>query len=307
MTQLVIDTDHLTKFYGEKRGIADIDLNVNRGEVYGFLGPNGAGKSTTIRVLMGLLKPTSGSARLFGLDVAEHGLAIRREIGYLPGEFSLYDKLTGRQYLTFAASLRRINARKRIDELSERVGAQLDEPIRSLSTGNKQKIGLIQALMHDPLLLILDEPTSGLDPLVQYEFYELLKEAKDRGATVFLSSHILPEVERSCDRVGIIRNGLLIEVTDVADVKKKAFRRLEIEFVKEPPAGVFDGVAGVTKVDLKGNILTCEVHGSLEDVMALASRFEIENVITHEPDLEEIFLKYYGDVSEAVKAEGSGT
>lgn len=293
MDASIIRTSHLTKSYGKARGIVDLDLAVQPGEVFGYLGPNGAGKTTTIRTLLDFIRPNAGSATVFGLDTHRESLAIRGRVGYLPGELSLYEGMTGREFLRYMANLRGGVAWSRVEELAGRLAANLAQPIRILSHGNKQKLGLIQAFMHQPELLILDEPTQGLDPLVQHEFYRLIAEARAAGRTVFLSSHVLPEVERTCDRVGIIREGVLVAVEDVASLKAKALRRLEIRFAAPPPLAAFAGLPGVRDLRIESSSLHSQVAGSLDAMIKAAARFEVLDVISTEPSLEEIFLTYY--------------
>jgi ABC-2 type transport system ATP-binding protein len=295
MTDIIIHTDHLTKFYGKARGVVDLDVAVRRGEIFGYLGPNGAGKTTTIRTLLDFIRPTAGSATVFGLDSRRESLQIRRRAGYLPGELALYEGMTGRDFLRYAASLRGGTDWRYVEALAGRLGASLTQPIRTLSHGNKQKLGLIQAFMHKPELLILDEPTVGLDPLVQQEFYRLLAEVKAEGRTVFLSSHVLPEVEKTCDRVGIIREGRLAAVEEVASLKAKALRRLEIRFAGPVPAAAFEGLPGVrdVRVEATPGTLHCTVAGALDAVVKAAAQFEVVDLLSHEPGLEEIFLAYY--------------
>lgn len=293
MDASIIRTSHLTKSYGKARGIVDLDLAVRPGEVFGYLGPNGAGKTTTIRTLLDFIRPNTGSASVFGLDTHRASLAIRGRVGYLPGELSLYEGMTGREFLRYMANLRGGVAWSGVEKLAERLAANLAQPIRILSHGNKQKLGLIQAFMHQPELLILDEPTQGLDPLVQHEFYRLIAEARAAGRTVFLSSHVLPEVERTCDRVGIIREGVLVAVEDVASLKAKALRRLEIRFAAPPPLAAFEGLPGVRDLRIENSSLHSQVAGSLDAMIKAAARFEVLDVISTEPSLEEIFLTYY--------------
>src|SRR6516164_4167913 len=232
--EAAIQTQGLTKDYGASRGVFELDLEVRTGEILGFIGPNGAGKSTTMRVLLGLAQPTSGTARLLGRDMASEGLAIRTHTGYLAGDFGLYDQMTGGAILDYFSRLRGGVPAGRIAELADRFDAQLDRRVRELSTGNKQKLGLIQAFMHDPDLFILDEPIAGLDPLVQRNFHDLLGELRELGRTVMLSSHTLSEVDRVADRVAILRAGRLAAVDELARLKAQAVRRWEIEFA-EPP------------------------------------------------------------------------
>ncbi len=291
MSEGIIHTEALTKSYGKNRGVIDVSLDVRPGEVFGFLGPNGAGKTTTIRTLLDFIRPNSGVAQIFGLDVHEQSKEIRRRIGYLPGDLALYEKLKGAEMLRYMGNLRGGVEWDHVRELAERLHSDLSRPIRTLSQGNRQKIGLIQALMHKPELLILDEPTNGLDPLIQQVFYRLISEVE--GQTVFLSSHNLPEVERVCDRVGIIREGRLIAVEEVAALKSRALRQLEIHFAAPVPESAFANVAGVSDLAVEQNVLRCSVKGTLDAVIKAASKFEVVNVISHELSLEEIFLAYY--------------
>ncbi|MBI2874795.1 MAG: ABC transporter ATP-binding protein [Firmicutes bacterium] len=293
--EAVIRTHKLTKWYGKHRGVIELDLEVRQGEVLGYLGPNGAGKTTTIRLLLDFLRPTAGRAEVFGLDPRRDSIEIRRRTGYLPGELALYGNLTGQEFLRYAARLRGGVDWDFTHGWAERLKADLSRPIRTLSHGNKQKIGLIQAFMHRPSLLILDEPSSGLDPLIQHEFYRMVAEAKAEGRTVLLSSHNLPEVERVCDRVGIIRDGRLLTVEGVASLKERSLRRLEIHFASAPNSGVLAGVSGVQDVEVAdGGILRCTVRGSLDPLVKALARFEVINLVSHEPTLEEVFMAYYG-------------
>ena len=298
---MIIQIENLTKFYGTARGIIDMSLTVNEGEVFGFLGPNGAGKSTTIRTLLDLIRPTRGHALIFGLDSHDDKLAIHRRVGLLPGDLALYPKLTGAQNLHYLANLRGGVDWTFVKELAERLDADLSRRVKDYSSGNRQKIGLIQALMHKPELLILDEPTSGLDPLIQQTFYKLVKEAQAGGQTVFLSSHVLPEVERICDRVGIIREGRLVTVEKVADMKARALRRLEIVFEGDVPAEHFRTVPGVRDVMVHDNHLICTIAGSMDALVKAAAQHTVTNLISREPNLEEIFLTYYGKEGEDVE------
>ncbi len=288
-----IHTEDLTKFYGKQRGVLNVNLDIQQGEVFGYLGPNGAGKTTTIRLLMDFIHPSRGRATIFGLDTRQNSLEIRGRIGYLPGELALYDKLTGAELLRYASYLRGGVDWKYVEELAIQLDYDLSQRIRSLSHGNKQKLGLIQAFMHKPELLILDEPTIGLDPLMQQEFYRLIAEVKGEGRTVFLSSHIMPEVERVCDRVGIIREGQLIAVEKVEALKARALRRLEIHFATPVPQETFTDITGVRDVSVQNSVLSCTVVGALDALVKAAAQFNVINIISHEPSLEEIFLAYY--------------
>ncbi|HKZ75720.1 MAG TPA: ABC transporter ATP-binding protein [Actinomycetota bacterium] len=288
-----IRTEGLTKSYGRKRGIIDVDLEVRRGEIFGYLGPNGAGKSTTIRLLLDLIRPTHGTASVFGHPAHGSAVKLRREIGYLPGEMALYPRMTGRELFRYFAALRGMRDLTHAEELAERLDTELDRPIKALSHGNKQKVGLVQALMHRPSLVILDEPTTGLDPLVQQEFYRILDEVRADGRTVFLSSHVLAEVERVADRVGIVREGRIAVVSEVEALKRQARRKLEFHFDEPVPVEDFVRLPGVVEAVPDGRVLQLTVEGSVDDIIKLASRYTVLNVLSREQDLEEVFLTYY--------------
>jgi beta-exotoxin I transport system ATP-binding protein len=289
-----IHTSALSKDFGEGRGLFDLDLEVERGEIFGFLGPNGAGKSTTMKLLLDLIAPTAGSATLLGLDSRRDGLAVHRRIGYLPGDFALYPRLTGADVLDYLASLRGGVDERLRDELAARFRAELDRPVRELSTGNRQKLGLIQAFMHEPELLILDEPIAGLDPLVQQSFHALLGEVAAQGRTVFLSSHTLSEVERVAHRVAILREGRLVVVDSLENLRAIAVRKLEIEFAgPAPPVDELRALPGVREVTAEGGHLVVAHEGSVDPLVKAIARYEVRSLRTREDDLEEIFLGYY--------------
>jgi beta-exotoxin I transport system ATP-binding protein len=292
--QAAIETDALTKRYGSERGIEEISMTVERGEVFGFLGPNGAGKTTAIRTLLDFLHPTSGSARIFGLDSHRDSRAIRARLGNLPGEFNCDPRLTGRDLLGFCAEVRGLEGLGRAPALARRFEAHLDRPMRELSSGNRQKIGLIQALFHGPELLLLDEPTTGLDPLMQEEFLAVVGEHRDAGGTVFLSSHDLDEVERVCDRVGIIREGRLIAVEHVSAMRHRAYHHVAIDFAAPVDPGEFSRLDGVTALDIEGSHVSFRVEGDLDPVVKTAARHTVLDMEVGEPTLEEIFLTFYG-------------
>jgi len=291
----VIHTSGLTRFYGKRLGIEDVNLEVNRGEIFGYLGPNGAGKTTTIRTLLDFIRPTRGTATVLGLDTRQNSVGIHRRIGYLPGELAMYDHMTGEDLLRYLGKLRGGLDWTYVEKLAARFECDLKRRIKALSHGNKRKIGLLQAFMNKPELLILDEPTNGLDPLMQHEFYHLLDETRKEGRTVFLSSHILPEVEKVCDRVGIIRQGKLVSVETIEAMKAKTLRRLEIHFASAVPAASFAGISGIGDVVVKDSLLTCSVCGSLDALVKAASRFEVVDIVSHEATLEEIFMTFYED------------
>jgi ABC-2 type transport system ATP-binding protein len=290
----VIETQKLTKSYGTHRGIVDIDLTVNEGEAFGFLGPNGAGKTTTIRTLLDHLRPTSGKALVFGIETTVDPVAIHRRIGYLPGEFALYDKLTGGQTIDYFANLRGGVDAAYQSELIGRLDLDTSRKFKEYSKGNKQKVGLVVALQHRPDLLMLDEPTSGLDPLVQQTFFEVIREAKAEGRTVFLSSHILGEVEKTCDRVAIIREGRLVKVDRVEALRDLAHHQVELRFAGEVPVAAFSGLTGVTDVVADDHVLRLRVSGSITPVVREAARYELLDFVSREPSLEETFLAEYG-------------
>jgi ABC-2 type transport system ATP-binding protein len=290
----VILAEHLTKSYGKQRGVIDLSFAVKPGEVFGYLGPNGAGKTTTIRTALDFIRPTSGRVAVFGLDSQRDSVEIHRRIGYLPGELALYERLTGAEFLQHFAALRRGVEPAYVHELAERFDADLSARIRSLSHGNKQKVALVQAFMHRPELLVLDEPTTGLDPIVQQEFHRLVEEVRTEGRTVFLSSHVMPEVEHLCDRVAIIREGRLVAVEDVGDMKAKAVRTLDIHFAKPVAADAFAGLPGVREVAAQGDVLHLTVAGPLDAIVKAAAGYEVVDLESHEPSLEDIFLAFYG-------------
>jgi len=293
---VAIETEGLTKRYGRKaRGIEDVNLVVAPGEVFGFLGPNGAGKTTTIRTLLGFLRPTGGRARVFGLDVRRESVEIRARVGNLPGEFALEDRMTGEGLLKFFARLRGVNDLSYAHELAERLGADLRRPMRRLSRGNKQKIGLVQAMFHRPPLLILDEPTGGLDPLVQEEFLDIVEETKAEGRTVFFSSHVLSEVERVCDRVGIIRDGRLVTVEPTHALVDKAFRHVRLTFDGPVDREPFEKLHGVEDLEVEGSKALFTLYETPDEMVKLAARHRLISLEYERPSLEEIFLTYYGN------------
>ena len=289
-----IETTGLSKDYGAGRGLFDLDLAVEQGEIFGFLGPNGAGKSTTMRLLMDLIRPTGGSARILGLDTRGEAGAIHRRVGFLPGELALYPKLRGLEMLDYLAALRGGMDPRVRDGLAQRFDAELRRPIRELSTGNRQKLGLIQAFMHEPELLILDEPITGLDPLVQHSFHELLGEVASRGTTVFLSSHSLSEVESVAGRVAILREGRLVVVDSVENLRRVAVQRVEIQFAAPVDALEFRRLPGVRDAKSDGSRVIVAFEGSADAVVKAAAAHEVRAIRTHDDDLEEIFLRYYG-------------
>jgi ABC-type multidrug transport system ATPase subunit len=294
MTTLV-ETQGLTKRYGSNRGIEDVTFTIDEGEVFGFLGPNGAGKTTTIRTIMGLLRPTAGSAHIGGLDCWEQSTDVKRLVGYLPGELSLDPNLTGGQILEYYGNLRGGVDQTYLKQLITRLGLDPTRKFRQYSSGNKRKIGIVQAFMHRPRLLILDEPTNGLDPLNQQEFDRMVKEVREDGRTVFLSSHILTEVEQTCTRVAIIREGRLVRVGGVAELKGLKRHEVTITFANAVPVEAFKSLEGVEQADAlpDGHTLRLAVSGGLDGVIKAAAQYQVATLTSQEPSLEEIFLRYY--------------
>ena len=291
----VIETESLTKSYGRARGIEDVTFSVEAGEVFGFLGPNGAGKTTTIRTLLDLLHPTSGTARIFGMDSRRESVEIRARLGNLPGDFGFGEQSTGIDAVQLLARLRGLDGTGRADELARRFRADLSRPLGQLSRGNRQKVGLILATFHRPELLILDEPTSGLDPLMQEEFLELVREERERGCAVFISSHELDEVERVCDRVGIVRSGRLIAVERISDLLGKARRRITVELAEADSLDSLDSIDGVADLERSDGRISFSFAGDLDPVIKALAGTHIVDLEAGHPTLEEIFLTYYED------------
>lgn len=287
----VIEINKLTKYYGESLGIEDVNLEVKEGEIFGFIGPNGAGKSTTIRLLMGLIYPTSGEAKLFEKDAFEHGPDVRKDIGYLPSEIFYYDKMKVIDLLNYSASFYKKDCTKRIKELSERMELDLNRRIEDLSYGNKKKVGIVQGLLHEPKLIILDEPTGGLDPLMQQKFFEIIKEENEKGATIFFSSHILGEVQALCDRVAIIRDGSIIEVEEIKTLRENNYKKISVlgdNLNKE----VF-ALDGVTNFIQEKDEISFFYKGDINLVTRALSSVKARDINIEEPTLEEIFMHYY--------------
>jgi ABC-2 type transport system ATP-binding protein len=288
-----IETERLTKMYGPARGIVDVNLTVPPGVVFGFLGPNGAGKTTTIRVLMNFLRPTTGTARVLGLDSVLYSVEVHRRVGYLAGDQGFYQRLTAGEQLSWIASVRGDVPRRMIDDLAERLDLDLARPIESMSRGNRQKVALVQAFMHHPELLLLDEPTSGLDPLVQETFHQLVHQVVAEGGTVFLSSHVLEEVDHLCHTIAIIRDGHLVAVEDVADLRSRAGRNVTIRFAEPVDPAVFAAIDGVTELEVRDRRVSMRVSGDLDRLVKTAAHYHVVDLVSSPPDLEEIFLAYY--------------
>jgi len=287
----VIEVANLTKYYGKARGIVDVSFNEEEGEIFGFIGPNGAGKSTTIRLLLSLIHPTSGSARVFGKDVVAHGPEIRREIGYLPSEVYYYEGMKVIELLKYSASFYDRDCTQRIRELSDTMELEMHRRISDLSYGNKKKVGIVQGLLHSPKLLFLDEPTAGLDPLMQRRFFDLIREENARGVTVFFSSHILGEVQRLCTRVGIIREGKIVEISDIRTLQQNNYKKVRVTAAGLNVA-CFD-MAGATNVQAENGTVHFFFKGDINTVLQRLNGIRVEDVTIEEPTLEEIFMHYY--------------
>ncbi len=297
----VVRAERLTKWYGRTRGVEELDFAVEPGEVFGFLGPNGAGKTTTMRLLLDLIRPTSGRVSVLGLDPRRDGVRLRRRLGYLPGDLRLDGRLSARELLAHVGHLRGLDGTGDAAALCERLELEpdLDRPIRALSRGNRQKIGLVQAFMHRPDLLVLDEPTSGLDPLRQQTFNELVREAVEDGRTVFLSSHVLSEVQHVADRVGVVRDGRLVLVETVDRLRARAFARVEATFDAEPPADAFAGLAGVRELERRNTTVTFAVDGPVDPLVKALAGHRVLALDSREADLEDVFLALYRDEAHA--------
>lgn len=286
-----VEVSHLTKYYGKARGIDDISFQVNEGEIFGFIGPNGAGKSTTIRLLLSLIYPTSGSAAIFGRDCLKYGYDIRQEIGYLPSEVFYYDRMKVIDLLKYSASFYHKDSTRRMHELAGIMELELNRRIEDLSYGNRKKVGIVQGLLHQPKLLFLDEPTSGLDPLMQRKFFQLIREENQRGVTVFFSSHILGEVQRMCNRVAIIKEGRIIEVEDIRTLQRKNYKKVQVMADGLDTAG-FD-MPGVTNLEHHGDAVRFLYRGDINTILHKLGEVKVSDVTIEEPTLEEIFMHYY--------------
>ncbi len=288
-----IETRGLTKDYGMGRGILDLDLSVSDGEVFGFLGPNGAGKTTTIRLLMGMIHPTRGSGSIFGLDAQRQAVDVKRIVGYCPGELPQFGGWRGEEIVAYLAGLRGNGADVDVQAVAKRLDLDLSRKYREYSHGNKQKLALVLAFMHRPRLLILDEPTGGLDPLHQQAFYELVRDARTRGATIFLSSHVLSEVEHVCDRVGIVREARLVKVGPIDELTGMRSHRVEIEFADDPPVERLRAITGLEQLTVSDHRISGMLRGGFDPLMAALAGRRIVSFTSREPTLEEIFLSYY--------------
>ncbi len=287
----IIEVNSLTKYYGKARGIVNVSFNVEEGEIFGFIGPNGAGKSTTIRLLLSLIHPTSGSMKVFGKDVPAHGPEIRRDIGYLPSEVYYYEGMKVIDLLHYSASFFERDCTQRLKELSDLMELDLYRRISDLSYGNKKKVGIVQGLLHSPKLLFLDEPTAGLDPLMQRKFFELIRQENSRGVTVFFSSHILGEVQRLCSRVGIIREGSLVEISNIRTLQQNNYKRVRVQAEGIDPS-LFD-LPGATNIQSEDGTVSFFFKGDINIVLQMISAKPVMDVTIEEPTLEEIFMHYY--------------
>jgi ABC-2 type transport system ATP-binding protein len=287
----VIEVNNLTKYYGKARGIVDVSFNVEEGEIFGFIGPNGAGKSTTIRLLLSLIHPTSGSAKVFDRDVVTHGTEIRKDIGYLPSEVYYYEGMKVKDLLKYSASFYNCDCSQRMKELSELMELEMNRRITDLSYGNKKKVGIVQGLLHSPKLLFLDEPTAGLDPLMQRKFFDLIREENTRGVTVFFSSHILGEVQRLCNRVGIIREGKIAEISDIHSLQQNNYKKVRVEAFGLEPASF--NLPGITNLQSENGTVQFMFKGDINSVLQKISGVRVTDLTIEEPTLEEIFMHYY--------------
>jgi ABC-2 type transport system ATP-binding protein len=292
----IIETKKLTKYYGKTLGIIDLDLEIKEGEIFGFIGPNGAGKSTTIRTLLGLIYPTSGSATIFGKDITKFGNEIKEEIGYLPSEVFYYDGMRVIDLLKYSGSFYKKDSKvisKKIKELAEYLDLDLKKKIDDLSYGNKKKVGIIQGLLHEPKLIILDEPTGGLDPLMQQRFFDLLREENKKGVTILFSSHILSEVQKLCDRVAIIKDGKIIRVDKISTLAENTHKRFRLETAVRVDKNRFIGIKGISDLVITDNSVTFLFRGHINEITKIIASLNLTNLLVEEPDLEEIFMHYY--------------
>jgi ABC-2 type transport system ATP-binding protein len=287
----VIEINHLTKYYGKARGIIDVSLNIEEGEIFGFIGPNGAGKSTTIRLLCGLIYPTSGEAKIFGKDCIKYGPEIRQDIGYLPSEVFYYDRMKVIDLLKYSASFFKKDCSDRIKELAEIMELDLTRRIDDLSYGNKKKVGIVQGLLHSPKVIFLDEPTAGLDPLIQHKFFDLIRDENKKGATVFFSSHILSVVQKICNRVAIIREGKIVEIQDIKTLQRENYKKITI--VADDVDGKGFEIPGVTHLETQNNSVSFFFKGDINVLTKKIAAMTLTDVAIEEPTLEEIFMHYY--------------
>ena len=294
MSEQAIVLNELTKHYGKHRGINNLSFSVNQGEFFGFIGPNGAGKSTTIRTLMGLIRPTGGSASIFGLDCHSKASVIAKDVGYLPSENSYYENMKVRELLQYTADLYGMDCKTKMKELADRLNLDLSRKIADLSLGNKKKVGIVSAIMTSPKLIIMDEPTSGLDPLIQQAFYDILKEENCRGATVFFSSHVLSEVQKLCDRVAILKEGQLIGIQSIKELRESGYKKVSLSAKEAIPRDFFDlsGIANYAETADKTSV-SFMYNGNITAIIDKLHLLHLDDVLLEEPSLEEIFMHYY--------------
>ena len=288
----IIETQHLTKYYGKARGILDVDLEIHEGEIFGFIGPNGAGKSTTIRTLLNLIYPTSGTGKVFGLDIIREAKAIKKQIGFMPSEVNYYDNMTVAELLRYSANFYEGDGEARIEKFAQLFDVDLTKEIVDLSTGNKKKISIVQSLLHRPKLLILDEPTNGLDPLMQARFFEVLRQENEQGTTIFFSSHILGEVQKLCKRVAIIKEGRIIKIEEIETLRKRQLKRIRVEFRQAIDQNKFK-LNGIHLFDMQNNVANFLFAGEINELLQVLAQKNIGNLTIEEPTLEEIFMHYY--------------
>ena len=290
----IVEIKELTKYYGKHRGIENVSFNIEKSEIFGFIGPNGAGKSTTIRSILGLIRPDSGEAKIFGMDCIKKAPEIAKQIGYLPSEVFYYDGMKVKDLLNYSASFYKKDCKKRILELSNIMNLDLNKKIEDLSFGNKKKVGIVQGLLHSPKLIILDEPTSGLDPLMQQTFFELLEEENKKGVTIFMSSHILNEVQRLCGRIAIIKNGKIIKTEKISELQGNNYKKIKLETISPLPNELVSS-SNITNLSENKNNYNFIYNGDINFLISQLSKIKIKNVVIDEPDLEEIFMHYYSD------------
>lgn len=289
----IIETNNLTKYYGKSRGIIDVNLEIEEGEIFGFIGPNGAGKTTTIRTLLAFIHPTGGSAKIFGMDCITRSHEIKKFVGYLPAEVNYYNDMRVKDLLNYSARLYKKDCEERTKELSEALGLELKMKINALSSGNKKKLAIVQAIMHKPKILILDEPTSGLDPLIQSEFFKIIKEENRKGVTIFFSSHVLSDVQKICDRVAIIRDGCLVEIEKIKELRSGKYKKIKIAFNNKVTEDIGIDIAGMKDIIIKDNVMEFIYFGKIGKIIQEIAHMGISDLWIGEPTLEEIFMHYY--------------
>ncbi len=290
---VVIETKNLTKYYGKARGIIDVNLKIESGDIFGFIGPNGAGKTTTIRTLLNLIHPTGGSAKIFGMDCVSQSSEIKKMVGYLPAEVNYYEDLRVRDLLNYAARLYHKDCRVKMEGLAGILGLEQNLKISSLSSGNKKKLAIIQAIMHGPKLLIMDEPTSGLDPLVQSEFFNILKEENKKGVTIFFSSHVLSDVQKICNKAAIIKEGYIVDIQEIDKLRKGKYKKIRVTLSGKVTEDNQINITGIKDKKVTGNLMEFIYFGEIEKIIQELAKREINDLWIEEPTLEEIFMHYY--------------